>query len=416
VAAPRKLPKMKRPRERAPANLFTKTPTHLLASRRGRSGGKVGTVARKNIKAGDAQIDPIKLNLDFKNPRFAAYHRRGRRKEKEIVSHLLENDDLRELIESIAANGYVDLEPVIVVEEDAELIVVEGNRRIAALKLFRGAIDAADLGVKLPPIAADLEDSLHEVTYRRVKDRDEARQYIGFKHINGPHKWDAFAKGRFAADWYIAERSNGLTLRDIAHRLGDRHDTIIRLVNGIFVLEQAQKSKLFDIEDRPPGRPFFFSHLYVALTRTPYRDYLGMDDKWRQNDPSPHPVPSKSLPRLRQVLIWLYGSAEQEVEPIVRSQNPHVKQLGEVLSNPIALKRLEASNDLAKAFSEVESREKRFEDALIRAVKYAEDAQTLVDVYDGDPALLEYANRLGKIGQTLSRTMKEVEGPSESAQ
>jgi biotin carboxylase len=84
-----------------------------------------------------------------------------------------------------------------------------------------------------------------------------------------------------------------------------------------------------------------------------------------------------------------------------------VKQLGEVIANPVALKRLEAQpTDLAKAFAEVDTREKRFEEALVKAYKNAEEAQQLVDAYDGDAALMEYATRLGRIGQVLIRTMK----------
>ena len=67
--------------------------------------------------------------------------------------------------------------------------------------------------------------------------------YIGFKHINGPHRWDALAKARFAATWYRKERKHGLTLEKIAQRLGDRHDTVVRLVNGIFVLDQAEEKR-----------------------------------------------------------------------------------------------------------------------------------------------------------------------------
>jgi hypothetical protein len=384
----------------------------------------VSNVAKKTPKAGtepadkpdasgsaggEPKSDPLDLHLDVKNPRFAAYHQSGRRKENDIIAHLLENDDLMELVESIASNGFIDLEPLIVLDEegDGTLTVVEGNRRAAALKLLRDPEKAAKIGVKLPVISAEVEATLHEVTVLRVADREAARQYIGFKHINGPHKWDAFAKGQFAADWYRAERTTGVTVRDIARRLGDRHDTILRLVNGIFVLEQAKRAKVFVLDDRFPGRPFFFSHLYTALTRTQYRDYLGLDAQWRQVEPVPEPVPTKNLPRLKQVLIWLYGSAEDELEPLIRSQNPHVKQLGEVIANPVALKRLEAQpTDLAKAFAEVDTREKRFEEALVKAYKNAEEAQQLVDAYDGDAALMEYATRLGRIGQVLIRTMK----------
>ena len=47
----------------------------------------------------------------------------------------------------------------------------------------------------------------------------------------------------------------------------------------MFVLDQAADAKIYDIQDRCPGKRFGFSHLYTALTRPGYREYLGL----RQN-------------------------------------------------------------------------------------------------------------------------------------
>ncbi len=353
-----------------------------------------------------SKLDPSTLRLDTENPRFAAHLLGNRPKEHDVIVSLLEIADLRELIDSIAANGYIDYEPLIVIKEKQGLTVIEGNRRVAAIKLLRSPELAGELGVKLPSLSEELEQTLNLVNAITVEDRAAARQYIGFKHINGPHKWDSFAKGKFAADWYRAEHKSGLTVRDIAQRLGDRHDTVLRLVNGIFVLEQAERAGLFEIADRYGGGPFFFSHLYTAIARPQYRVYLGLEASWRQIEPEINPVPKSHLPQLKQLLKWLYGSDEDKQPSIVTSQNPHIKQLGEVLSTPIALKQLEATRDLVKAFAEVETRGRKFEESLIKAVKHAEDAQQYVDAYEPEETLQEYVIRLGKIAQSLQKSMK----------
>lgn len=350
-------------------------------------------------------IDPATLRLDTRNPRFAAQSGSST-KEKDIIQNLLETADLRELIDSLTANGYVDFEPLVVVEEGKGLTVIEGNRRVAAIKLLRDPDLAAELRVEIPALTDRLSKTLERAGVIKVASRDDARQYIGFKHINGPQKWDAFAKGKFAADWYRAERAKGVTLRDIARRLGDRHDTLLRLVNGIYVLEQAKKNSLFEIDDRAPGRPFFFSHLYTALTRPQYREFLGLDLQWRQADPAPNPIPAASLPKLKKVLQWIYGSESDDLEPLVKSQNPHIKQLGEVLAHPQALHRLQERPDLARAYAEVQTRSKQFQDEILKAVRHAENAQTFLEAYDGDPALLEFGHRLVKCGQTLVQVMR----------
>src|ERR1035441_6045050 len=73
-------------------------------------------------------------------------------------------------------------------------------------------------------------------------------------------------------DWYKNEKDKGLTIDKIARRLGDNHDTVVRLVNGMFVLDQAADAKIYDIQDQYPGKRFGFSHLYTALTRPGYRE------------------------------------------------------------------------------------------------------------------------------------------------
>jgi hypothetical protein len=81
----------------------------------------------------------------------------------------------------------------------------------------------------------------------------------------------------------------------------------------------------------------------------------------------------------------------------------------------MALKRLESTRDLEKAYSEVTTRSKKFEESLVRAVKHAEEAQQFIEAYDGDPTLLEFGSRLTKIGQVLVRQMKEARAESDDS-
>ena len=135
----------------------------------------------------------------------------------------------------------------------------------------------------------------------------------------------------------------------------------------MFVLDQAKDAKLFDIKDRWPGKRFAFSHLYTALTRPGYRDFLGLSDEWRAEDPKPNPVPKKNLENLQQVLVWLYGSKPDAKKPVINSQNPDLKFLGAVLENPRARMMMLTRHDLREAYAQVERKGARFEGALVNA-------------------------------------------------
>lgn len=360
------------------------------------------------------KVSVDRLVFDPDNPRFAPTHDVGRSSDVDIVSALYRVADLGELIQSIATSGYVDIEPLVVLQEtrdSAELMVLEGNRRLAALRLLTDPDLAREAEIDLPGVSPDVEPTFREVTVYRVQSREEAQDFIGFKHINGPHRWDSFAKARFAAKWFERERHRGVTLREIARRMGDRHDTVQRMVAGLYVLEQAERKGLFQVEDIYPGRPFSFSHLYTALTRPGYRQFLGLPDEWRKSDPSPDPVPEPFLRNLQQVLRWLYGSKQDELRPVVVSQNPNVRELGEVLAHPKARAKMVARHDLREAYAEVDTPGLQFERSLVDAHGNIEKALGKVDAFDGGETLLELAREINSKAKILFTVMESRRAP-----
>lgn len=326
--------------------------------------------------------------------------------DSQIIKILADGSDLAELVASIAANGYIDIEPLIVQRKGHRFRVLEGNRRLAAIRILQRPELAKGTGIVVPTMGSDAKKSLNEVTVYAVSNPDQARDFIGFKHINGPHKWDAIAKARFAADWYKKERQRGVTLEKIAQRLGDGHDTVVRLVNGMFVLDQAEETKVYELKDRYPGRKFAFSHLYTALTRPGYREFLGLPEEWRVEDPKPSPVPKNKLENLHKVMVWLYGSKSDDIEPIINSQNPDIKNLGAVLASARARTTMLLRSNLREAYALVEPKGIRFEAALINAKQEAEKAISQIAGYDpADSTLLEIGEDLRDTSEQLYTSM-----------
>jgi hypothetical protein len=353
------------------------------------------------VKTADLDFDPANPRLaedGIKNPT-----------DSQIIVALAEMADLSEVVESIAANGYIDIEPIIAQRIGSRWRVLEGNRRLAAIRILENPALAKGTGISVPEITPDSLKTLKEVTVYAVSNPDQAREYIGFKHINGPHKWDAIAKARFAADWYRKERKSGITIEKIARRLGDGHDTVARLVNGMFVLDQAEEAKIYDVKDRYPGKRFAFSHLYTALTRSGYRDFLGLPQEWRSDDPKPNPVPKNHLGSLKRVLVWLYGSKQDQIRPVIASQNPDIKNLAAVLANPRARTIMMLRNDLREAHAQIEPKGIRFESALINARQEAEEAMSQITGYDPeDSTLLEIGRDLYKTSELLHSSMRSI--------
>ena len=72
------------------------------------------------------------LSLDPENRRLSARHM----DEKDIIRKLVEQEEVMELVKSFCLFGYLPNEALFVVKEDSKHYVVEGNRRLCALKLI----------------------------------------------------------------------------------------------------------------------------------------------------------------------------------------------------------------------------------------------------------------------------------------
>lgn len=364
-------------------------------------------------------VDVSRLRLDRKNPRLL--NSDVSMTEEKIIADLYRSEDLSELLHSMATNGYMNIEPLVACLEDSDerLVVIEGNRRLAAIMLFRDAnllskVEATGCSkINIPKIDKKNLESLSKVSVHHVKARENAREFIGFKHINGPAKWDSYAKAKFAASWH---ESQDISLDDIADKIGDRHDTVKRMVTAIYVLKQAEDEGVYSISDRAYEK-FNFSHFYTAISRSDYMDYLGLGRSWAGLKPKLDLVPKDKFDRLGCVLVWMFGSKEKGKKPLVRTQNPDIKRLGEVLSSENALRILHADSNLDQAYTGTKSSKDILYSSLRWARNYLAVAATNLDGYDGkDSDLFGVAKNVANVANAIIEQLKDVQREKEKGQ
>lgn len=347
----------------------------------------------------DDWMQPSSLHLDLRNPRVPDENFAD---ENEVLECLLENADVNELVQSIATSGWLDYEPLIVFEPDG--IVLEGNRRLAALRLIADPYLRQNSGVEVPTPLNERAIPAW-IRIRKVQSRNEARDFIGFKHINGPFKWDALAKAKYAAEWY----REGGDITQISKRLGDNHNTVVRLVNGWNILHQST-AQGFERE-ATTKKSFSFSHLYTALARPNVRKYLGLPEDDISSVLSANPVPEGKIHELQHFMSWLYG---QRNEPtVIGSQNPDLNRLIEVLGNTTARTMLESTRNLELAYSQIEDKGIQFSKSLMLAIKQAEDSLRLVGNYDGRADLMSAGDNLRRTVLSLHGAMKTAKSRAE---
>ena len=130
----------------------------------------------------DIKID--RLEFDKQNPRLPTSVQHST--ENEIIRYLARNTGLEDLMTSIGENGFFPGEAIVVVKaaQAGNYVVLEGNRRLAALRLLQTPNIIANTGriVRAAQQAKFKPDAMPAYV---VASRSDAMQYLGFRHITG---------------------------------------------------------------------------------------------------------------------------------------------------------------------------------------------------------------------------------------
>lgn len=344
------------------------------------------------------------LHFDRANPRLAEYGVSENATDEEILAILWDAMDVRELVQSIAASGFFPHEALVVAKEGGKNIVIEGNRRLAAVKVLLNELVAKKNGWDIPVISDEMRGQLESLPVI-VSNREDSWRYLGFKHVNGPAKWSSYAKARYIAE---VHRAYGRPLSEIANQIGDRHRTVQRLFRGLMVIEQAEREKVYDIEDKFRQR-LAFSHLYTGLDYEGISSFISLKP---EGDEAEDPVPSTKLKELGELCVWLYGSKKDKVPPVVESQNPDLRRLDSVLKDREAVAALRAGTELVKAFEISRPPTVVFEEALLAAKRELTTARAhLTDGYDKSEALLRIAGTIANMADDIYTEMDRKQNP-----
>lgn len=352
------------------------------------------------------RIEVERLLLDDENPRLSGIS--DKRTPDDLVRVLWDEMAVSEVALSIAENGYFEEEPLFVVPELPKVqdpskqryIVVEGNRRLAAVKILRDpelrrAIKATDL----PDISAKARAELDRLPVSVYPDKRSLWAFFGFRHVNGPKEWDSFSKAAYVAQ---VRRKYGIPLDVISRKIGDQHDTVVRIYRGYVLLEQAEEMTEFKREDRIANR-FFFSHLYTAADQNEFQKFLGIDSKGSLKD---RPVPKSHLRQLGELMVWLFGSKKDGKSPVVQKQFPDLNRLRRVLGDKQALLALRSGISLERAHEISLGDEQRFQTALVEAKNALQEAKATVTTgYKGEKDMLRVMGSILDLAKSISDEM-----------
>lgn len=349
------------------------------------------------------------LRFDHANPRLAEYGIVEKTTDSEILEILWDAMDVQELVQSIAASGFFPHESLIVTEEKGKMIVIEGNRRLAALKVLLNPEMAAERNLAIPEISDEARKKLETVP-ALLSDRESSWRFLGFKHVNGPAKWTSYAKAVYIAN---VHKKYGISLAEMAEQIGDRHNTVQRMYRGLMVLEQAERERVYNREKRFYQR-LAFSHLYTGLDLSGISEFLQIAPKESETD---SPVPDERIQELGELCTWLYGNKREKIPPVVKSQNPDLRRLNAVVAHREAIASLRAGDDLAHAFEISRPSDAVFEEALLAAKRALTTAiSELTTGYDKSEALIKIAGSVANLADDIYTEMERKRNGSKKKQ
>jgi hypothetical protein len=285
------------------------------------------------------------LLLDADNPRLPP-SMQGADQENLAVNMEMGFDSFT-VAESIAVNGYFNSEPMIVVTapEDGRWVVVEGNRRLAALlglakPGLRHEFPDPDKWDALAKRADITDETLVPVVV--VKDRRVVVPIIGFRHITGILQWQPYAQARYVAK-LVDEDHMGLG--EVAKMIGLDRTRVGNLYRDQAIARQAQA---LGIETGPLEQAF--SLLTVAMGNVQLREHIKAPLGSRL-EPGETPVPKERAHELRELLTWVFGDGD--AQPLV-SESREISQLARVVGNPIGIKAIRGGDTLEAAVQRIQ--------------------------------------------------------------
>ena len=293
------------------------------------------------------------LLLDGDNPRLPGKLRGG--SQSELLDFLREQGVLEELAQSCLDNGFFQHEPLIVLPKDkrGKHTVVEGNRRLAALKILHEAPEAGDIHfVGMDPTPAQLED-LEEIPCFPVSDRDEIHAYIGFRHIGGLKTWSPEAKARYvlAEVRKLAERGVADPFRELGRRVGSNTQGVRNSYLAIRTLLHAREGFDLDVADIQDHR---FVVWLRCMNSADIRAYIGLRRAGTYQEIE-EALKGIQGDRLKEVLGDLDGKGPRAWAVLGDSRD--VTAYGRVLANERARATLRKTGDLSLTKQVVEELE-----------------------------------------------------------
>ncbi|HEY3330758.1 MAG TPA: ParB/Srx family N-terminal domain-containing protein [Capsulimonadaceae bacterium] len=340
-------------------------------------------------------INVSDLDFDKKNPRLP--NTVDQTDSDAIIAYMLSDGSIIELMGSIGTQGYSVNEPIVVVRENnGRFTVVEGNRRLTALKLLSSPEIAPNRKIQVRQASDEAQYKPTEVPALVYEDRNDILEYLGYRHITGVKQWGSLEKAKYLhqlreslAELVPKENMN----KHLAKIIGSRADYVDRLLSGYKVYDTVIDNNFLDI----PGiteEDIDFSVLTTALSYTNIAKYVGLGANTSAEDTQP------KNETLRDVVDWVFRRNPENMTRVGESRN--LKDLSEIVASPKALEAFKEGKDIKEAVRFTAEPTHAFAAAIRDALSRLKEAGEQVHLIDSpDRSASENLKEIAQLARTI---------------
>ncbi|WP_313128870.1 ParB N-terminal domain-containing protein [Stutzerimonas nitrititolerans] len=344
------------------------------------------------------------LHFDPENPRLPEHLKNA--PDIEVLEYLLIEANLIELMLSIGQQDFFIGEPLLVAPDAAgRIIVVEGNRRLGALKMLQDTAEAPVIPGQVRQAREMAKFKPNDIPCLVFGNREEILTYLGYRHITGIKEWGPIAKARYLRQ--LRERhgdDHAEAHRILAKEIGSKSSHVAKLLTGLALVEKARDlgilHRLRLKEDDIP-----FSLMTTGIGYPGICDFIGIAGS------SDVQVEGLNEKHFAEFFEWVF---DKNHGPTVLGESRNFDKLNRVVANEHAVNELRrgATLDQADLYTSGPL------DTLRKLLKETEErlgnAQNALNIAEGiEAADLAQADRIRKAAAVLHGSIRSLLDPEE---
>ncbi|MDP8233688.1 MAG: hypothetical protein P9M06_02650 [Candidatus Saelkia tenebricola] len=212
------------------------------------------------------------LFLDLENIRLQVD---GKTSQNALINDLFLNEDAMQILESIVTNRFFPDEFPVIIKENNKFIVIDGNRRVAALKVLLHPEIVPSKETKIRELIKKAGSSIKKIEVVLAPDRDSVRHFLASKHTHNTRRpWKPLRQAYF----YKAELARSKTVQDLRNEYPNVNiDKFLKLINIHRIAKSIQYDTAQVAKKVHSERSFPASTIERLYEDKQVRNFLGFD-------------------------------------------------------------------------------------------------------------------------------------------